>query len=121
MEGALVGMFLFFSAIGSVFGGIILWLLAKFVGKISNATFGNSFLVCLISSVVYIIILFAIGFAALFNLGFAGMVILNFIILSAIYITVGKFIWKCEYIQSVKANIIWIAFYAISLGAFLSK
>lgn len=44
---------------------------------------------------------------------FVGIFVMNLIILSAEYITVGEFIWKCESMQSVKANIVWIIVYAI--------
>ena len=52
---------------------------------------------------------------------FVGIFVMNLIILSAAYITVGKSIWKCEWMQSVKANIIWIIVYAIFMGYTLSE
>jgi hypothetical protein len=55
------------------------------------------------------------------KLGFAGMLILNLVILSAAYITVGKMIWKCEWMQSVKANIVWIVLYALYMGYTLNQ
>ena len=56
-----------------------------------------------------------------FRMGFAGIFIINLIILSAAYVTVGKYVWKCEWMQSVKANIIWILVYAFFMGYTLSK
>ena len=106
--------------IGSAIGGLILWLLAKNIGKISNASFGNSFLVCLISSATNFAIWYLIGTDSL-RMGFVWIFIINLIILSVAYISAGKFIWKCEWMQSVKANIIWIIVYAIFMGYTLSK
>jgi len=120
MGGILITSMLIGLAIGSVIGALILMALAKNLGKISNATFGNSFLVCLISSAINMAIWYAIGLDSL-KLGFAGMLILNLVILSAAYITVGKMIWKCEWMQSVKANIVWIVLYALSMGYTLNQ
>lgn len=120
MQGAILTSMIIGLLIGSAIGGLILWLLAKNVGKISNATFGNSFLVCLISSAINFAIWYLMGTDA-FRMGFAGIFVINLIILSAAYIAVGKFIWKCEWMQSVKANIIWIIVYALFMGYTLSK
>ncbi len=120
MQGAILTSMIIGLLIGSVIGGLILWLLAKNVGKVSNATFGNSFLVCLISSAIFLAIMYLMG-ADTFKMGFAGLFVINLIILSAAYITIGKFIWKCEWMQSVKANIIWIIVYVIFMGYILSK
>lgn len=106
--------------VGSVIGGVILLLLAKFVGQISNVTFGNSFLVCFISTILIFFIWYLIG-ADAFRMGFIGLFFINLLILSASYIIIGKLIWKCDWLQSVKANIIWIIVYAIFLGYGLSK
>jgi hypothetical protein len=116
MAGALIILLL----IGSLVGGLILWGLAKSVGKISNASFGNSFLICLISSFIIMATFYIMGSEA-FKMGFAGIFVINLIILSIIYTTVGKFIWKCKWIQSIKANIIWIIVYAIIMGSILSN
>lgn len=120
MQGAILTSMIIGLLIGSAIGGLILMLLAKNVGKIPNATFGNSFLVCLISSAINFVIWYLMGPDA-FRMGFAGIFIINLIILSAAYITVGKYIWKCEWMQSFKANIIWIIGYAIFMGYTLSK
>lgn len=101
--------------LGSAIGGLILMLLAKTIGKIRNAGYGNSFLVCFIASAIYYLILYFIGSDAA-RMGFAGLLIFNIIILSISYIVVGKFVWKCEWMQSVKANIIWIIAYSILIG-----
>ncbi len=120
MQGVILTSMIFGLLIGSLIGALILWLLAKFIGKISNATFGNSFIVCLISSGINFTLWYLIGTNAL-KMGFSEIFIVNLIVLSAAYILVGKFIWKCEWIQSFKANIIWIIVYAIIMGLTLSK
>jgi hypothetical protein len=120
MQGAILTSMIIGLLIGSAIGGLILKQFAKNVGKISNATFGNSFLVCLISSAINFSIWFLMGTDA-FRMGFAKILVINLFILSATYITFGKFIWKCEWMQSFKANIIWIIVYAIFMGYTLSK
>lgn len=118
--GALIIFMIIGLLIASAIGALILWLLAKNVGKISNANFINSFLVCLISSAINFVIWYMIGLDAL-RMGFMGMFLINLVILSVAYITVGKFLWKCEWMQSFKANIIWILIYAAYMGYTLSK
>jgi ammonia channel protein AmtB len=115
MQGALLTSMLIGLIFGSAIGGLILMLLAKTIGKIRNAGYGNSFLVCFIASAIYYLILYFIGSDAA-RMGFAGLLIFNIIILSISYIMVGKFVWKCEWMQSVKANIIWIIAYSILIG-----
>ena len=94
--------------IGSVIGALILWLLAKSVGKVANANFLNSWMVILASSGVCALLIYLIG-SNLVSLGAGGMVALYIILLSSAYITFGKLIWKCSWMESFKANIIWIA------------
>lgn len=120
MQGAILTSMIIGLLIGSAIGGLILWQLAKNLGKISTASYGNSFLVCLISSAINFSIWFLMG-ADAFRMGFAGIFVINLIILSTAYITVGKFIWKCNWMQAVKANIVWIVIYAIFMGYSLSK
>jgi hypothetical protein len=62
-----------------------------------------------------------IGTDSLLTLGISGIIILNLIFISITYITIGKLIWKCEWIQSVKANVIWIILYAFASAFALSK
>ena len=120
---------LFFLIIFSAIGAVVLYISAKRIGKITNASFGNSFLICLIAGSICSLILYSLaqtmgsgeGMMALAKLGFIGMLLLNIIILSGVYIFVGKNIWKCEWIQSAKANAPWIIFYAIISGYFYSS
>jgi len=120
MDGATLISMIIGIAIGSGIGGLILWLLAKNIGQIDNATFGNSFLVCLISSSINFAIWYLIGMDSI-EMGFVGIFLINLIILSAVYITVGKFIWQCEWIESVKANALWIIIYALLMGFTISE
>jgi hypothetical protein len=110
--------------VGSLLGGLILWPLAKFIGRIQKAGYVNSFLVCLISSIMYL----AVGYLILkgsgedvLKIGFSGLLIINVLLLSVSYITVGKFVWKASWFQSFKANIIWIIIYSTLLGYLLNS
>jgi hypothetical protein len=94
--------------IASVIGALILWLLAKTVGKISNANFLNSWMVVLASSGVYAVIIYLIG-VNLLSMGLGASLIINALLSSAAYIIFGKLIWKCSWMESFKANIILIA------------
>ena len=106
--------------IGSAIGGLALWPLAKYMGKISNAAYGNSFLICLISSSINLLIWYLMGPDA-YLLGFEIILLLNIIILSMAYISIGRFIWNSTWLQSVKANIIWISVYALFMAYSLSQ
>ena len=100
--------------IAAVIGALILWLLAKNVGKIENASFGNSFLVCLAAGVggmILNIITASMGLTFI-KLGLVGFAIVSIVITSLCYIVAGKLIWKTSWEKSIKANIIWIALYA---------
>ena len=120
MGSAIIGFMSVGALIGAAIGGLVLWLLAKGVGKIDNANYGNSFLVCLISGVIIMGIWWLIGMNTLAGMGFGGIIILNIVMLAVVYITVGKFIWKCEWIESFKANIIWVVVYAVAMGFMVS-
>ena len=94
--------------IASVIGALILWLLAKSVGKVANANFLNSWMVVLASSGVYAVIIYLIG-VNLLSMGLGASLIINALLMSAAYIIFGKLIWKCSWMESFKANIILIA------------
>lgn len=121
MTGLIVGSMLVGLVFGSLLGGLILMVLAKSIGKITTANYGNSFIVCLSSGLVTFLIWWMIGTDALLNLGISGIIILNIIFVSITYIIIGKLIWKCEWIQSIKANVIWIILYALASAFTLSK
>lgn len=120
MENAMLSVMIIGIVIGSIVGAVVLMLLAKFIGKIKNAGFGNTFLICLMASSLNSLIWYLIGSDA-YSMGFTGIFILNFILLSVFYLALGKLIWKCKWIQSLKANIIWILVYAVYMGYTLSK
>jgi len=106
--------------IGSAIGGVILMSFAKYVGKVSNAKYGNSFLVCLIASAINYLIWYLVGVDA-FKMGFFGIFALNVVMLSVLYIVIGKIVWKCSWGESFMANIIWIVIYAGFMGYGLSQ
>ena len=119
--GIIIGMIVCFTLILSVIGAFVLKLSAKSIGKIENAKFGNSFLICLISALIVTAFLSLFGTDSILAMGFGGIVVLNIITLAVVYTTVGKFIWNCEWMQSVKANILWIILYALIMGIAVSK
>jgi hypothetical protein len=111
---------LFSLLFGSLIGGLILMLLAKHIGKISSATFGNSFIVCLIASAIYAAIWYLVGMKAL-TMSFASILAINLVVLSAAYVSTGKLVWKCTWTQSLKANSLWIVAYSLLTGFLLGS
>lgn len=120
MEGAIMKSVLFALLFGSLLGAVIIRPLAKGVGKVENATFVNSFIVCLISNSIYFLIWYIVGSEPVSS-GLMTVFVLNLLFLSVPFIIVGKFVWKTEWIQSVKANSIWIVGYAIIMGFVMNK
>ena len=107
-----------------VIGGLILWGLARGVGKIENAKFGNSVLVSLISSLFYFAlfyILYKVMGVELAKIGLGGMFAVIFVLLALSFVTIGKMVWKCSIGQSIKANIIWLGVWGLSMGYVLQK
>lgn len=123
MGGAIFITVLLLIGIGSLISGLVLWLLARTIGKIDGARFGNSFVVALLASVAVYIVYFIIAaiamggpmeFLALFgDMGFGGALILNIIIMAAAYIPIGKVFWKATWVQSAITNGVWIVIYSI--------
>ena len=120
MESAIITSILLGTVVGSLIGAAILLPLAKAIGKVTTAHFGNTFLVCLIATFINYLIWYLIGMDSL-KMGIAGLFISNVVLLSILYISISKFIWKCEWMQALKANIIWILIYAAIMGYMLSK
>jgi hypothetical protein len=116
--------------VGSVLGGLILWGLARGLGKIPNAGFGNSFLVCLLSTTILIALWTAMWQVLKNDRSFVGMapdellgmvLVFNLVAYSITFITVGKLVWKCQWLQSLKANILVIIANASLMAWALSK
>ena len=120
MESTIITMMVIGVIVGSLIGGFILMNLAKYVGKVSTAKYGNSFLICLIATSINYLVWYIIG-AEAYELGFFGIFAINLVLLAILYIGLGKIVWKCTWNQSFKANIIWIAIYAILTGFVLSQ
>lgn len=99
----------------SAIGGLLLKILAKAIAKIDNATFKNSFLISLFSTIIIGLLYTLIGFETISNFSLLLIVLFNFFSISVIYILVSKLIWKCSFLESFKANIIWIMLYLIFL------
>ena len=123
MTGPIIIAYLIAWIFGSLLSAIILNILAKYVGKIEGSTYGKSLLVALSSSII-VMILYAIisaiimenpmEFLMMFaDFGLLSSFVLNIVIFAVAYIPMGKFIWKGTWIQSLKANSVWIILYAI--------
>ncbi|MFW6211791.1 MAG: hypothetical protein ACOC8L_02730 [Spirochaetota bacterium] len=123
MGGMIIVSVLLLIAIGSLISGLVLWLLARSIGKIETAAFGNSFLVALLASVAVYLVYFIIAavamgspmeFLMLFgDMGFVGGLILSIVIMAAAYIPIGKVFWKTSWVKSAITNGIWIVIYSI--------
>jgi hypothetical protein len=121
MEVMIITMALLIGIPGLVAGAFILKFLARKVGKIENANFKNSLLVEIAAGVLVAIIISPIGFEELMELGVIGSILAYILVLTIAYTLMGKLIWKSTFIQSFKANIIWILILSIIISIVVSK
>jgi len=121
MEGMFITMALFIGVPGLIIGAFILKFLARKVGKIENANFKNSLLIELAAGVLMAVIISPIGFEDLMELGIIGSLLVYIFVLTITYTLMGKLIWKSTYLQSFKANIIWIIVLSLIISIVVSK
>ena len=121
MEGMIIAMALLIGVPLLVVGAFVLKFLARKVGKIENANFKNSLLVEIAAGVLVQIIISPIGFEELMALGVIGSILAYILVLTIAYTLMGKLIWKSTFIQSFKANIIWILILSIIISIVVSK
>ena len=121
MEGMIIAMALLIGVPVLVAGAFFLKFLARKVGKIENANFKNSLLVEIAAGVLVQIIISPIGFEELMELGVIGSILAYILVLTIAYTLMGKLIWKSTFIQSFKANIIWILILSIIISIVVSK
>ena len=121
MEGMIITMALLIGVPLLVVGAFVLKFLARKVGKIENANFKNSLLVEIAAGVLVQIIISPIGFEELMELGVIGSILAYILVLTIAYTLMGKLIWKSTFIQSFKANIIWILILSIIISIVVSK
>jgi len=121
MEGMIITMALLIGVPVLVAGAFILKFLARKVGKIENANFKNSLLVEIAAGVLATIMLSPIGFEELMELGVIGSILAYILVLTIAYTLMGKLIWKSTFIQSFKANIVWILILSILISIVVSK
>jgi len=121
MEGMIITMALFIGVPVLVAGAFILKFLARKIGKIENANFKNSLLVEIAAGVLVTIMISPIGFEELMELGVIGSILAYILVLTIAYTLMGKLIWKSTFIQSFKANIIWILILSILISIVVSK
>ncbi len=115
MNDAIIIFMIIGLVIGSLIGGLILRLLAKYIGKVERVKYWNSVLISFLSSIIYLIVTYSLG-TDILKMGIEGMIIYNLIFLSVLYISFGKMIWKCTWLQSFKSNIIWILVYTVTMA-----
>ena len=105
-------------------GGVILLVLAKFIGKIYEANYINSAFICLLSGFVFIAVYviiwlffdYLIGpkqfYKTLFDMGNMGAFIflnaINAITLTIAYVSIAKVIWRSTWQQSFLTIIVWV-------------
>jgi len=121
MEGMIITMALLIGVPVLVAGAFILKFLARKVGKIENANFKNSLLVEIAAGVLVTIMISPIGFEELMELGVIGSILAYILVLTIAYTLMGKLIWKSTFIQSFKANIVWILILSILISIVVSK
>jgi hypothetical protein len=121
MEGMIITMALFIGVPVLVAGAFILKFLARKIGKIENANFKNSLLVEIAAGVLVTIMISPIGFEELMELGVIGSILAYILVLTIAYTLMGKLIWKSTFIQSFKANIVWILILSILISIVVSK
>ncbi len=98
-------------------GALIIWQLAKHIGKIEQANFKNSFVISTITTLLILGIKYLlISMSSWAHLSYAFKMIGNFIIITLVYAFVSKLIWKCSFKESFITTIIWSI---ISTGLFI--
>ena len=112
-------------------GTFILKLLATKIGKVETAKYMNTLLVVIIGGIgTYIILYVAIdiilsiyldvGARWGIGLGIASSMMAISISWAMSYIPAGKYIWKTGWMNSLKANIVWIGFCALAASICLA-
>lgn len=101
----------------SAISALIIWQLAKHIGKNEHAKYGNSFAISLIAT----LLIFGIKYLLVSNstwahLSYPFKMTGNFIIITLVYAIVSKLIWKCSLKESIISTIIWSI---ISAGLFI--
>jgi hypothetical protein len=105
----------------SIPGALLLRGLARWLGKIENASFINSYTVCLVGSALMLLVWWGLTAADMVSLKFATLLVESLVVTAAAYITAGKLVWRCSWLQSVKANSPWIVLYAGFMAFMFNK
>jgi hypothetical protein len=50
----------------------------------------------------------------LISWGIIGIILFNLVVQAGVFVFVGKSLWNCSWIESLKANALWIIMMAIS-------
>jgi hypothetical protein len=102
------GFFLSYLIISALGAWVILFLGKNRFAKIQNINYLNSFSICLASMVVWALVWSVIQKMNFFEHETLYIFLIRTFIVSLISISLGKFIWKCTWKESMKSNIAWI-------------
>ena len=103
-----------------ILGTYLLQLSTRILATLPNVSWMNSALICVLSSGINFLICYFIGIEHLLGDMFEAILI-NLIILILVYLTIGKIILKCTWLQSLKATLIWVIVYAVVLSEIFSN
>jgi hypothetical protein len=87
---------------------LIICQLAKYLGKIENSTFKNVLIISIIATIFILGIKYVlIAMSNWANISYQFKMAGNFIIITLVYTTLSKLIWKSSLNQSFISTIIW--------------
>jgi hypothetical protein len=102
-------------------GALILMVLARKIGGIENANFKNSLVVCLAAGVLVYISFLPIGLEEVLDLGFGGVLGFLTLVQTIAYTVAGKYVWKTDFVKSLKAISIPMIIQSLALAYVVNK
>ena len=102
-------------------GALILMFLARKIGGIKNANFINSLVVCLIAGALVYVSFLPIGFEEILALGIGGVMGFLVLVQTIAYTVAGKYVWKTDFVKSLKAISVPMIIQSILLAYALNK
>ena len=102
-------------------GALILMVLARKIGGIENANFKNSLVVCLAAGVLVYVSFLPIGLEEILDLGIGGVMGLLVLVQTIAYTVAGKYVWKTDFVKSLKAISVPMIIQSLALAYALNK
>tara|TARA_X000001036_G_C20578782_1_gene765831 strand:- start:798 stop:1175 length:378 start_codon:yes stop_codon:yes gene_type:complete len=102
-------------------GALILMFLARKIGGIKNANFINSLVVCLIAGALVYVSFLPIGLEEILDLGIGGVMGFLVLVQTIAYTVAGKYVWKTDFVKSLKAISVPMIIQSILLAYALNK